>query len=130
MKKFFITFLLICLAAVLGFAHEYEVIDFTISNVNTNTTAKTHTLKGITGKAISFSYYCSTGVVCTLASVDEYGLSLDAAKNIYHFTSTNASAQTNISSTVYLGNDRLTLSAHSSQGVGTEDIRARLLIER
>ena len=132
MKKLCLLLVVLVFVGV-ALADGYRVVTFQIENVNTNTTVKTHTVKGVTGKALYFAYSAGTNMTVTLATVAGYGLSTATAKALWTPNATNdVSLQVAVPGTVYLGNDRVVLSAHSADTnavASQRDIIGRLPVE-
>ena len=132
MKKFAIA--IICLLSVVAvrslYAEDYRVLTFKVDNVSTSTTAVVDTKKGLTGQPVAFAFEGGTNMVVSLSTVVGYGLSLNAAKDLYAGAGvTNTTFQTNIATTIYLANDRVAMSAYSAGSNEAFNCTGRLLIK-
>lgn len=128
MKKFLILAVLLA-AGCIATAEGYKALTFTVDSVNTNTTAKTVTFTGVSGRPLAFSYAGDTNMVVDVSTVVGYGVSMHEAKGIYVNTNAVISYQTNIASTIYLWNDRVVFSAHSASTNGMNVVGKLLLLE-
>lgn len=122
--------LIVALLLVATFAlAEFKLYTFKVDNVSPGTTAVTD-YKVITGVPRRFSYSADTNMIVTLATVAAYGGSPGSAQTLYSIATTNMTDGTNIASTIYLMQDRVILSAHTSSDTnGAADCTGRLLVE-